>query len=123
MEILLVKSHFQSGFHPGRFAFVKKMENYGEILKSSRGGDVLLFGGYMYSLNRLTEDTYYWECKYRNKTKKEVASCSARLNSRLRDNRHLVCSTVKDHTHAPDTSEVAKVRLRMELTENSNEVF
>lgn len=44
-----------------------------------------------------------------------MASCSARLNSRLRDNRHLVCSTVKDHTHAPDTSEVDKVRLRMEL--------
>ena len=67
-----------------------------EKIKSKRNKDKAIAEGFLYNLNRINGEVYYWVCEKRGE-------CNARINTR---NDIIIKPTdiiqlVNDHTHAP----------------------
>ena len=79
-----------------------------EIIKTSKGKDMLIDDGYLYVFQKiLADDVQSWECTERRKN----TSCRARV--KIQNDQ--IIARVNQHTHAPNRTrvEVQKVRVQM----------
>lgn len=86
-----------------------------KILKSTRGGDMLVLDGYSYHLNKREGNKYYWRC-----VKKKTAHCGVTLSTIYEDNEHKVLKQNIDHGHIPSPEKEIKLKLMTTLKERAN---
>ena len=76
-----------------------------EFTKTSKGKDMLIDGGYLYTFQKdLADDVQSWECVERRKR----SSCKARV--KLLNNQ--IIDRVNRHTHAPSGTRVEMQKVR-----------
>uniref|UniRef100_A0A8D8H0X5 (northern house mosquito) hypothetical protein n=1 Tax=Culex pipiens TaxID=7175 RepID=A0A8D8H0X5_CULPI len=90
-----------------------------EVLKTSRGKDLLALDGYMFYKNSQRGTRCYWECKGQQRRPSEgpLFKCPARVTTDFFDNRHELFSYKRLHTHPPDPTRIQEVKQRNLLKE------
>ncbi|XP_062711231.1 uncharacterized protein LOC134289437 [Aedes albopictus] len=83
-----------------------------ELLKSSRGGDILYLDGYLFYRNKKVDELHYWECQNRSHTTEQRTHCSSRVTTKLMNDEHVLVSDRPQHEHepAPRNAETLKFR-------------
>jgi hypothetical protein len=85
-----------------------------EHIISDKGGQKLLFEGYLYVKQKvLTNNVVSWECERRRYTE----SCRAKLKV---DGMQVV-GRIHEHTHAPDTAKVEVVKAYQSMKQKAKE--
>ncbi|XP_062702467.1 uncharacterized protein LOC115261377 [Aedes albopictus] len=94
-----------------------------EVLKSSKGNDVLVYSGYIFYQNRKPIDgKHYWECKGRSHGPNE-SKCAARLVTEKTSTGHKILSqtATKNHNHEFDPGHVVQMKYRTQLKRRAME--
>lgn len=69
---------------------------FGELTKTKRGKPKLSFDGFLYTLDKVHNDNYYWICEARSRL-----TCKGRAITNLINNRHSISNT-SNHTHSAE---------------------
>nr|XP_029729538.1 uncharacterized protein LOC115266955 [Aedes albopictus] len=87
-----------------------------EILRTSKGKDLLTYEGFTYFANkRPVDNIHYWECRERSHgNKRKGKKCPARVVSEFHNGRHNITSTSK-HNHVNDPLKIMEIIMRKNL--------
>ncbi|EAT32996.1 AAEL014751-PA [Aedes aegypti] len=87
-----------------------------EILKTSKGKDLLTYEGFIYYANRKPIDnSHYWECRERaHKTKRDGSKCPSRVVTQFQNGQHHIISQT-NHNHGNDPKKILEFKMRNTL--------
>lgn len=83
-----------------------------EVIRTERGGEMLVFKGFLYAVNRRTEQRIYWVCRKRETCKAKIVTDVSKLS---------VVRVSNDHSHAPDPTEISCLKIRLEMKASAGE--
>lgn len=86
------------------------------LVKSKRGGHVLVVNGYSYHLNKKYDNKYYWRC-----TKKQTSGCGVSVITLFDCYEHTFVSQNCDHAHLPEPEKIIDMNFKNKLRTSAKE--